>query len=526
MVEMVEPVTEMVLEAPAGLVRVRAECSDGRVERITFENVPSFVRRRSTRRSRCPGVGSLSVDVAYGGAFCAFVDAAALGLRDHARRGARARRARRADPAARRTSRSTIAPPDRPPVVRGLRRPAAGRRRRPPRDDRLPRPARPLPHGHGHLSPDRGADRARRDGLDVRGRVASSTRGSWAGSCGARGMPSCPRSPAGRGSRGSTSWSSTPRIRWGRVQARGHLGRRLRRRPAQRATAIRRARSSFHGRVSRTPDSGAAVTVRETLTAPAALDPHDEPLRPGHPNVHGPRARVPEPPRRDEPPAAGPDRQPDRRRRAHGHARGHAAPARPRPRARASTASRPARPVANTRSSTAPTRPAASRPARPRSGRWPRGSRRSPPTPRATRPARTSGSPSCTCPPPRAGSRTGTRVQEQPQRDAARACRPPRRRRPRAPRSARPVARGRGVEAGRPRRAGVAEPAARRCCRRRRPCTARTSHPRRRRDVAAQQQPVVADPGRRDEPLLPERLARNVAPAVHSVVTSPSIASS
>ena len=80
LVEMVEPVTEMVLEAPAGLVRVRAECAGGRVERITFENVPSFVRRRSTRRSRCPGVGSLRVDVAYGGAFCAFVDAAALGF--------------------------------------------------------------------------------------------------------------------------------------------------------------------------------------------------------------------------------------------------------------------------------------------------------------------------------------------------------------------------------------------------------------------------------------------------------------
>src|SRR3954467_9616963 len=42
MVEMVEPVTSLVLEAPAGLVRVSAECSDGHVDRITFENVPSF----------------------------------------------------------------------------------------------------------------------------------------------------------------------------------------------------------------------------------------------------------------------------------------------------------------------------------------------------------------------------------------------------------------------------------------------------------------------------------------------------
>ena len=54
LVEMVEPVTEMVLEAPAGLVRVRADCADGRVERITFENVPSFVDG-ARRAGRGPG---------------------------------------------------------------------------------------------------------------------------------------------------------------------------------------------------------------------------------------------------------------------------------------------------------------------------------------------------------------------------------------------------------------------------------------------------------------------------------------
>ena len=79
LVEMVEPVTEMVLEAPAGLVRVRAECASGHVERITFENVPSFVEALDAP-IEVPGVGSLSVDVAYGGAFCAFVDAGALGF--------------------------------------------------------------------------------------------------------------------------------------------------------------------------------------------------------------------------------------------------------------------------------------------------------------------------------------------------------------------------------------------------------------------------------------------------------------
>src|SRR3954447_15396575 len=78
MVPMVEPVTEMVLEAPAGLVRVSADCSDGHVDRITFENVPSFCLGLDVP-VEVPGLGVLHVDIAYGGAFCAFVDAGALG---------------------------------------------------------------------------------------------------------------------------------------------------------------------------------------------------------------------------------------------------------------------------------------------------------------------------------------------------------------------------------------------------------------------------------------------------------------
>jgi len=79
MVELVEPVTKLVLEAPAGLVRVQAECSDGHVDRITFENVPSFALSLDAP-VEVPDLGTLHVDVAYGGAFCAFVDAAALGF--------------------------------------------------------------------------------------------------------------------------------------------------------------------------------------------------------------------------------------------------------------------------------------------------------------------------------------------------------------------------------------------------------------------------------------------------------------
>jgi proline racemase len=78
MVEMAEPVTELTLEAPAGIVKVRADCAGGRVERLEFESVPSFAAALDAPVD-VPGLGSLRVDVAYGGAFAAFVDAAAVG---------------------------------------------------------------------------------------------------------------------------------------------------------------------------------------------------------------------------------------------------------------------------------------------------------------------------------------------------------------------------------------------------------------------------------------------------------------
>ena len=39
---MTEPVTEITLEAPAGLIRVRATCENGKVTGVTFRNVPAF----------------------------------------------------------------------------------------------------------------------------------------------------------------------------------------------------------------------------------------------------------------------------------------------------------------------------------------------------------------------------------------------------------------------------------------------------------------------------------------------------
>lgn len=80
MIPMHEPTTEFAIETPAGLTPIVAECRDGRCERVRFENVPAFVVGLDLVLD-VPGVGELIVDVAWGGAFFVFVDAARCGLR-------------------------------------------------------------------------------------------------------------------------------------------------------------------------------------------------------------------------------------------------------------------------------------------------------------------------------------------------------------------------------------------------------------------------------------------------------------
>jgi proline racemase len=78
MLPMTEPTAHITLEPPAGLVHVTAECAGGRCRQLTFENVPSFATHLDASVD-VPGVGQVRVDVAYGGAWVAFVDVAPLG---------------------------------------------------------------------------------------------------------------------------------------------------------------------------------------------------------------------------------------------------------------------------------------------------------------------------------------------------------------------------------------------------------------------------------------------------------------
>ncbi|WP_071672803.1 proline racemase family protein [Nioella nitratireducens] len=76
---MVEPVTDFTLETPAGLVRVRADCAEGKVTRVGFRNVPSFAVHLDVTID-VPGFGPAIVDVAWGGMFYVIAEAAQFGL--------------------------------------------------------------------------------------------------------------------------------------------------------------------------------------------------------------------------------------------------------------------------------------------------------------------------------------------------------------------------------------------------------------------------------------------------------------
>jgi trans-L-3-hydroxyproline dehydratase len=78
-VPMREPETTFRLEAPAGVVEIRALCRDGRVESVELTNVPAFAAQLDAP-VEVEQLGTITVDVAFGGMWYAIADAAALGF--------------------------------------------------------------------------------------------------------------------------------------------------------------------------------------------------------------------------------------------------------------------------------------------------------------------------------------------------------------------------------------------------------------------------------------------------------------
>src|SRR5688500_7787206 len=79
MIEMHDPETVIRLEAPGGVVEARATCRDGKCESVEFTNVPCFAEHLDAPLE-VDGLGSIIVDVAYGGMWYAIADAKALGF--------------------------------------------------------------------------------------------------------------------------------------------------------------------------------------------------------------------------------------------------------------------------------------------------------------------------------------------------------------------------------------------------------------------------------------------------------------
>ncbi len=78
-VAMQEPETKLLLEAPAGLIEITAQCLNGKALSITLRNVPSFAARLGATL-HVEGHDPVKVDTAFGGDSFVMADASDFGL--------------------------------------------------------------------------------------------------------------------------------------------------------------------------------------------------------------------------------------------------------------------------------------------------------------------------------------------------------------------------------------------------------------------------------------------------------------
>jgi proline racemase len=80
MVEMVEPITKVGMDTPAGLVTAEAKVENGKVQEVSIVNVPAFLYKQDLE-VEMPNVGKIKFDISFGGSFFAIVHADQFGLR-------------------------------------------------------------------------------------------------------------------------------------------------------------------------------------------------------------------------------------------------------------------------------------------------------------------------------------------------------------------------------------------------------------------------------------------------------------
>lgn len=78
-VEVTEPITKVVQEAPAGIIRGEVLVENSKAKTVSFQNVPSFLYKRD-QELELPGYGKINFDISFGGSFFAIVKAEQVGL--------------------------------------------------------------------------------------------------------------------------------------------------------------------------------------------------------------------------------------------------------------------------------------------------------------------------------------------------------------------------------------------------------------------------------------------------------------
>lgn len=79
LVEVTEPYTNVVLEAPAGIIRTKVKVENGRAIEVSILNVPAFLYKEGIE-IEVEGYGNIPVDISFGGSFFALVDTEKIGI--------------------------------------------------------------------------------------------------------------------------------------------------------------------------------------------------------------------------------------------------------------------------------------------------------------------------------------------------------------------------------------------------------------------------------------------------------------
>ena len=79
MVEVTEPITKIVQEAPAGMIHGEVLVEGGKAKTVSFQNVPSFLYKQD-QEVELPEYGRIRFDISFGGSFFAIVKAEQVGL--------------------------------------------------------------------------------------------------------------------------------------------------------------------------------------------------------------------------------------------------------------------------------------------------------------------------------------------------------------------------------------------------------------------------------------------------------------